>query len=208
MPAIVRKTATKIVNGRVSRKNRSVITSVYGYTIEKVPAGRGFTHVVSPQKLEEFIELIPDWKKHSYRLERIILTRGYEDFFGYHQDHRYEKTATISLCPWPKKLWAPMSVRFFRNHQYFFDRLGVTYQIRLSNVICRFTVTQARAFSLLHVFLHELGHHIDWQHRRGERLRRVEEYAEAFATGLFDIMFPLYKERFGDPSKSDTLNID
>jgi hypothetical protein len=107
----------------VTRKSRSNLSEVHGYVIEKVPAGKGFTHVVSARQLERFIELIPNWRTLSSRLERIVLDHGRGDYFGLHQFHDHEKTATISLYAWPKELWAPLSPGFFSDHREIFEAL-------------------------------------------------------------------------------------
>ncbi len=203
MLAVVRKTSTKVVGGRVTRKSRSDLSEVNGYVVERVAAGRGFRHVVSPRQLESFIELIPGWREYSFRLERILLSRGYENAFGYHEFFRREKVATIALCPWPKALWTPISLPFFYEHRRVIEALGVPYDIGLRRATCRFTVAQAKAFSLLHVFLHEVGHHRDWLRRRGVKLRGKEQIAEDFANRLFETMLPLYRDRFGDPAKRE-----
>lgn len=203
MPAVVRKTSTKVVGGRVTRKSRSDLSEVHGYVIEKVAAGKGFTHVVSARQLERFIELIPNWSALSSRLERIVLDHGQPNYFGYHQFHHREKTATIALCAWPKELWTPLSPRFFSEHREIFETLGVSYQINLTRVTCHFSVAQARAFSLLNVFLHEVGHHHDSLRRRGVGLPGKERIAEEFARGLFETMLPLYQAQFGDPAKRE-----
>lgn len=81
-----------------------------------------------------------------------------------------------------------------------FDALGLSYDTRpLTHVFCRFTIAQARAFTLLHVFLHELGHHFDWLSRRGAYCQRSEEFAEDFANRFFTSLLPAYFSRFGDP---------
>jgi hypothetical protein len=56
---------------------------------------------------------------------------------------------------------------------------------------------------LLHVFLHELGHH---QQRLGGQMntRRLDEdYAERFALKRFKELYPKYIELFGDPRKGE-----
>ncbi len=203
MPAIVRKTSTKVVNGRVSPKSRSDITDIC-YTIVKLPAGRGYTHVVSPRQLEKFIEIIPDWTMLSKNLETIELASGYHDAFGYQAMYRRRKTGIIALCAWPKELWSPLWLSFFRQHRPIFDALGVEYQVGLTGAKCRFTIAQARAFSLLHVFMHELGHHRDTMRRRGPNLPNVEPVAEDFANRYFDTLLPIYWERFGHPAAGKT----
>lgn len=200
-PAVVRKTSTKVVDGEVRTKSRFTLTSIHGYSIEKLAPGRGFKHVVSPRQLSQFIEIIPDWENLSYRLRRIELAPGYMDYFGYHTFYRRSGVALIALNAWPKKLWTPLSAGFFRRHRHIFEALQVPYEIQFRKAICRFTVAQARAFSLLHVFLHEVGHHHDWLHRRGTR-KNVEGYADDFADSYLEMLLPIYKERFGDPARS------
>jgi len=201
MPAVVRRTSTKVVNGRVTRKNRSAVSEARACVIEKLPAGRGFKHVVSPRQLQDFIALIPDWPDLSHRLERIELSGGHLDYFGFQSFYRLRRTGMIALCAWSKNLWNPLSIWFFRHHRPVLEKLGVPYRIGLASVTCEFSIAQARAFSLLHVFMHEVGHHHDWLHRRGPGLPDVEAYAENFANRYFDTLWPLYTERFGDPAE-------
>jgi len=68
-----RRTATKVVNGKVQRKNRSQLTSCSQTVIDRRSAGPGYCDVLSKRDLYTFIDLIPDWNKLSQRLERIIL---------------------------------------------------------------------------------------------------------------------------------------
>ena len=57
---------------------------------------------------------------------------------------------------------------------------------------------QARAYTLLHVFLHELGHHHDRMTSKGQKsTKRGEPYAEAFALRHFHLLFQPYFRRFG-----------
>jgi len=195
-----RRTATKVVNGRVTRKNRSTLSEAGSYVIIREPAGRGYTHVVSARQLLDFLGLIPNWPHLCQRLERILLTHGQGDTFGYHATYRNVGTTVIALCAWEKKLWMPCGLGFFYQHKTVLDALGVECQVGVNEARCRFTVAQARAFSLLHVFIHEVGHHIDWMRRRGPGLPGKEEFAEEFADRLFWHLLPAYRERFGDPA--------
>lgn len=206
MATIVRRTSTKVIDGRVSPKNRADITQPNGYRIVKTLPGRGYTHVVSQRQLEKFIELIPNWGRLSERLETIEISHGHQDYYGFHAMYRRRKTAIIALCAWPKALWTPLWLPFFHQHRHILDAIGVPYHIRLTEARCLFTVAQARAFTLLHVFMHEVGHNWDALHRRGPCLPNVEPFAEDFANSHFQLLLPLYRERFGDPALS--RNID
>jgi hypothetical protein len=83
-----------------------------------------------------------------------------------------------------------------------FDRLGVSHDRQEHAVMCRFTDAQARAFTLLHVFVHELGHHYDRTHQKHLGSTKVEDYAERFATSRFEELFPAYARVFGHPGKA------
>jgi hypothetical protein len=55
----------------------------------------------------------------------------------------------------------------------------------------RWTEGQARAFQLLHVLPHELGHHRDRMTTRSrDRAARGEPYAERYAETVFDLLWP------------------
>ncbi len=124
MPRIVRRTSTKVINGVVSPKNREDATDPRPYAIIREPAGRGFRHVVSACQLEQFIRLIPEADQLLQGVERIVLSGGSEKVYGWHRDLWRRKVATIELCAWTKDIWAPMSVRYFRQHQPYLEASG------------------------------------------------------------------------------------
>src|SRR3954451_8566148 len=66
------------------------------------------------------------------------------------------------------------------------------------HVELRFTESQARAYQLLHILPHELGHHHDRLTTRSQRRSaRGEPYAEAYANRVADSVFPTYERTFG-----------
>lgn len=87
------------------------------------------------------------------------------------------------------------------SHQDIFDTLGVACERQEGWVTCRFTEAQARAFMLLHVFMHELGHHYDHIQQKHLDVSKGEDYAETFATSRFGQLFPTYVRTFGHPSE-------
>jgi hypothetical protein len=202
MPAIVRRTATKVVNGQVTRKSRYDLTGDRGYFIRKEPAARGFTHVVSRNQLREFLKIVPGWPEVADRLDAIVLTGGSTGYFGYHSVFRHSNLAMIALCAWEKNLWKTFGYDFYRDNRRVLDALGVDCRMDFHSVTARFTVAQARAFSLLDVFMHELGHHQDWLRRRGRGLPDKEKIADGYAARHFEQLFPIYCEKFGDPRSS------
>ena len=158
-------------------------------------------HVVNRRQLHDFLELIPDWEILSHRLEKIVLERGMANLDGFHQFFLRERTGAIYLCAWKQELWTTVQRWYFDEHRHHFELLGLSYDLDQESVTCRFTISQARAFTLLHVFLHELGHHYDRIRRRSAKAKLEEDFAERFANRRFDQLLPLYRARFGDPRR-------
>src|SRR5215204_5728629 len=187
-----RRTATKVKDGRVQRKNRHRPTGHEGYVLDRESPGRGFRHVVSKRDVQAFIDIIPDWHRFSERLERIVLASRCDNLDGAHEFYHREETGAIFLHAWHDDLWTEISASYFDAHEQIFERLGVSYDRLDERVACRFTEPQARAFLLLHVFMHELGHHYDRIHQKHLGSTKGEDYAERFATSRFAQLFPLY----------------
>lgn len=189
------------MDGQTRQKNRQLPTGHRGYVIDRESPGRGFCHVVTKRDLQNFFELIPDWIALSHRLERIVLAAG-SDEDGAHEFYHREGTGAIFLNAWDENLWAPLSSTYFEAHRDLLRRLGVSHDAAGDMVDCRFTEQQAKAFALLHVFMHELGHHWDETHQKHRHATRGEGYAERFANRYFDQLYPAYVRSFGDPTIS------
>jgi hypothetical protein len=157
--------------------------------------------VVSKRDLQAFIDIIPEWERFSERLERITLAAHSDDCDGAYELFHREETGAIYLNAWPEDLWAELSTKYFDSHHEVFDRLGVSYDRNGDVVICRFTEAQARAFSLLHVFMHELGHHYDKIHQKHLGASKGEDYAERFANSRFEQIYRQYLRVFGNPAR-------
>jgi hypothetical protein len=196
-----RRTAPKVKNGRVQCKNRHRPTGHEGCVLHRESPRRGYRHVVTKRDVRAFIELIPEWDRFSERLERIVLA-SYDQDDGQYAFYHHEETGAIFLHAWPEELWTEVATSYFDAHQEIFERLGVSYDRLKDGVMCRFTEAQARAFMLLHVFMHELGHHYDRIEQKHLGSTRGEEYAERFATSRFEELFPEYVRVFGDPSRA------
>jgi hypothetical protein len=194
-----RRTATKVKGGRVQRKNRRALTSLQGYILDRESPGRGFRHVCSKRDIQAFIDIIPDFQDLSQRLERIVLAVSDLGQDGEYEFYHREETGAIFLNAWPEDLWVELPSEYFNAHESIFSVLGISYDRGEDFVVCRFTEAQARAFMLLHVFMHELGHHHDRLHQKHRASTRGEEYAERFATSRFEQLYPAYVRVFGDP---------
>ena len=171
--------------------------------IDRESPGTGFRHVVTKRDLQSFLDVIPDWGELSHRLERIVLAAGDIGSDGAHQFYHREGTGVIHLNAWNADLWVWLLHGYFKAHEELLQRLGVSCEDdRNGNaVFCRFTEPQARAFLLLHVFMHELGHHWDRMHQKHRGSQRGEGYAERFANERLKELWPGYVGMFGDPRR-------
>jgi hypothetical protein len=203
MPASFnRRTVTKVKDGRVRRKNRHRPTGHDGYVLHRESPGRGFRHVVAKRDVQAFIDIIPEWPRFAERLERIVLVSGDHDWYGLYRFYHREETGAIFLHAWADDLWMEIDTPWFEDHATIFESCGVSYDRMKEFVMCRFTEAQARAFMLLHIFMHELGHHYERVHQKHFGSSKGEDYAERFATSRFDQLFSAYIRIFGHPKNS------
>ena len=78
--------------------------------------------------------------------------------------------------------------------------LGVEGARRAGRVELRWSAAQARAFQLLHILPHEIGHHHDQITTRRQRAAaRGEPYAERYAHRVLDAVWGRYTATFGLP---------
>src|SRR4051794_1699487 len=129
-----RRTATKVKNGHVQRKNRHRPTGHDGYVLDRESPGRDFRHVVSKRDVQVFIDIIPDWGRLSERLERIVLAGHSADCDGAHEFYHREETGAIFLNAWRDDLWTDLTKVFFDRHAQIFETLGVSYDRREDSV--------------------------------------------------------------------------
>jgi hypothetical protein len=209
-----RKTAPKVRGGVVQKKNRwertedpdDKLLSRLGITFEARAPGPGRRHVVTEIDVLRFIRCIPDWEAHSQGLQAIVLADD-DSCLG-----KYDHRGILYLCSWDEDLFWECEPEFFEAHEPTLQRLGVPSDELLAGVIpLYFDERSARAFQLVHIFLHELGHHRDRMTadpklrrelgRQGVVLDGVEEFAESWALRMEAIVWPRYKEFFGAPGK-------
>ncbi|MBE7463899.1 MAG: hypothetical protein HS116_10500 [Planctomycetes bacterium] len=196
-----RRSTPKVKDGRVQRKNRHRPTSWGGYDLDRESPEGGLRHCVTKRDVQTFVTLISDWPRLSERLRRIRLV-GHYNQDGMYEFYYREETGVIQLNAWPKDLWIELRPAYFETHRMIFERLGVSFDRLEEAVLCRFTEAQVRAYMLLHVFVHELGHHYDYMHRKPRGKSRGEGFAEEFANRRFETLYPAYVRVFGDPAKS------
>ena len=100
-----------------------------------------------------------------------------------------------------RNFWIEPACWYIDAHRRVFRQLGVPCEETDDGYyICKFTDRTVRAFQLLHVLLHELGHHHDRMSTRSKRqASRGEGFAERYALAYGDRIWERYLEAFGVP---------
>jgi len=198
MVPINRKTTPRVRAGRVQKKNNWEETPNYYNTAQKIPLvdrrrpGPGYRHVLKQRDIHAFIDILPDWQELSKGLDAIVLAPGTRGAAGYHT------TGCVHICAWDQDLWEESRLDFFEDHQDIFDRLELPYDRCEGYVLCKWREPTIRAYQLLHILLHELGHHHDRITTRSQAdAARGEPYAEAYARKYADRIWDRYFEVFG-----------
>jgi hypothetical protein len=173
----------------------------------------GSRHLITITELRRFIALLPDWDEVAVGLDAIVLDSA-TDCAG------WCGPGVVAVCAWPHDLWDWWPAGMVAEHEPILDllgveripvedsvehrewidelaALGVRAAPRSGELELRWTEAQARAYQLLHVLPHELGHHHDrMTTRRGRDAGRGEPYAEAYANRVLDAVWPAYGRAF------------
>ena len=199
-----RRSATRVKGGRVQRKSNwepalsdhTRVNQPFPLVIRERP-GEGCRHLLSRRDIHAFIELLPDWEELSTGLNAIVLAEGDPGTDGWHD------MGTVAVCAWDDGLWVRHDPDYHAEHRDIIERLGVECAAGTDDlgpyVEARWTRPTARAYQLLHILLHELGHHHDRMSvaARPDRPPRGEPYAEAYARRYEARIWEGYLERFG-----------
>jgi hypothetical protein len=196
---IHRKTVPRVVGGRALRKNRHEPTRGLVDPTRPEPAiarerpGRGYRHVLAQRDVATFVALLPDWRQLSVGLHAIVLACGREETDGWH------RSGIVAVCAWERELVRTVTRPHYDAHAEVLERIGVPTEIDAEgDVRCDFTPETARAYQLLHVLVHELGHHHDRMTTSSMRAcARGEDYAESFARERESLLFDRYARTFG-----------
>ncbi|MFZ5891914.1 MAG: hypothetical protein ACOY0T_12740 [Myxococcota bacterium] len=202
-----RKVTPKVRNGIVLKKHRHQATAAMGFVVDRMSPPRGCRHVVTKRDIHEFTAIIPDWSRLCEGLEGVLLTPRDARVDGWYRFYPRERTGRIEIPAWEGDLWVVFGPDYFDEHRTLFDRLAVATESKDDGVECRFTHAQAKAFLLLHVFLHELGHHVDrLESKQQNSSRRGEPFAEQYANELAAHLWDDYVRVFGDPTRSGNVD--
>jgi len=165
------------------------------FSFEKERPGRGFFHAISKPILLDFFALIPKWDEISVGLKGVRLVERQKGVDGwYHHDR------VICICAWERELWRTVSDDFFLEHRQLLERLNVEYEQTDCGWLLKHTEETVRAYQLLHIFLHELGHHCDLMStKRAKKPGRGEQFAEGWALEHERKIWEKYQNTFGVP---------
>jgi hypothetical protein len=104
----------------------------------------------------------------------------------------------IGICAWDKNKTCSFDKEYFNAHHDLFKRLGLDYEIKREGVVCHFTESQIIAYQLLHILLHEIGHHHDRINTKNKNgTARGEKYAEDYAVKYEKKIWDIYFHEFG-----------
>ena len=192
-----RKSAPKVRRGRVQKKNNWVLTPSYYTTEQSLPVidrrrpGEGYRHLLRRRDIEDFIAILPEWDALAEGLNAIVLARG-GDEMGWHEP------GVVHVCAWEEELWwDDTAPSFVDEHREILELLGVVVEKRGDRLVTEWSESQARAFQLLHVLLHELGHHHDRMTTRSRHdAARGERFAEEYARRHEARVWDEYLRRF------------
>lgn len=192
-----RKTATKVKNGKVQQKNNHKLTPNYWnkskeeIQIDIEKPGKGYKHFLKKRDIKNFLEILPNRNEIDIEFNAVLLARGSNYTDGWYYN------GVIAICAWEKEMTREFNMSYFYAHKNIFDRLGVKHTIRKNYVICDFTENQIKAYLLLHILLHEIGHHHDRVNTKSKkRCSKGEEYAESYALKYEKIIWSKYFEVF------------
>jgi hypothetical protein len=203
-----RKTAPKVVDGRVQKKNRNRRAPCYvgdrRVAIERRKPGYDYRHAVTQNEVYAFLQIVPGWQEYAKGLNKIILDEGNEYRSGWFQ------RGTIAVCAFPRDLRVQFGKPYFYRDVDFFERMAVPYSAEATEqegdgknqrpkVTCQFNKATARYYALMRTLLHELGHHLDLETNDKQWCSRGEEFAESVGRALERRIWPHYCRVFGNP---------
>jgi hypothetical protein len=199
MKRLQRITNPRVIDGQVQRKNCTALSPNCFRTprpypsVERHKPGFGYRHVLKQSEVAAFIRLLPDWGELSKGLNAIVLAPGEFNCDGWYVP------GVVAVCAWERAVWREITLRGYAEHRDLLDRLAVPCeQTEDGYFLCRFTEASIRAYQLLHVLLHELGHHHDRMTTRNRKdCGRGEDYAEEYALRYEKMIWDEYLKHFG-----------
>ncbi|MGD9161653.1 MAG: hypothetical protein PVG39_24800 [Desulfobacteraceae bacterium] len=186
MKHYTRKTTPQVKLGQVQRKNRWELTPNYYNTPQKYPVfdkekpGRGYKHLIKKSDLYKFIEILPAWETLSIGLNAVVLSEGDVNCMGWHNH------GVVGITAWEKQIeWNCCAFEFYDDHKELLNKLNIPCSKGNGAYIIKFNEDTAKAFQLIHIFIHELGHHHDRMNTKSKiSAARGEQYAKKYEDNI------------------------
>jgi hypothetical protein len=202
MRAYARRQSPGVRNGRVQKKNNHLGDPSDYFTykqpelrIVRERPGEGYRHVLTVQDVRDFLEILPEPEPLLDGINAIVLAKGEDGVCG-----RYHgRSAVVKLMAWERGLSTTIARRYYDEDRAILERLGLDCEPEKDGeILCHWTVEQVRAYLLINVLVHELGHHHDrMSSRRRATCGRGEPYALAYAARFEEVLWDRYTRRFG-----------
>jgi len=194
------KSSPRVKSGRQYGAVRSAATPRDHNSARRVPEifrkhpGRGYRHVLLARHVRAFLEILPQWEELSIGLNTILLAPARPLCDGFH------RPGLVAICAQSRNLSQVVeNDDYVRRHRDIFERLGVPIERVAEGHVLHFTEATLRAYQLLHILLHELGHHHDRMTTRCRRkASRGESFAELYARSHADHIWSKYFEVLPD----------
>jgi hypothetical protein len=189
----------RVRQGRVQKKNNWAADrgdyfswAQHEIRLDRKDPGVGYRHVVTVPQLRKFIGLLPDWDEIALGLDAIVLDNGRDDAMGWYSE------GVVSVSAWPAHsgFWFESDAEWTDENRELLSLLDVEIDHQRGRVGLLWTEAQARAFTLLDVLPHELGHHRDMMTTRTRRVSRGEPFADAYAREVLEQVWPAYSRHF------------
>ena len=195
-----RKSAMRVIGGEVRKKNHWALSPDYydaplprTVVVDRKRPGEGFRHVLNKSDVFRFLALLPDWDRIAVGLNAVVLGAGEDGADGWHSS-----SGVVTVCAWEAGLWREVTAGYYEAHRGIFERLGVVSEpMDDGQYLCKFDESAVRGYQLLHILLHELGHHHDRMTTRSQRrASRGESFAEAYAFEHEALIWDRYHREF------------
>lgn len=195
---INRKTTPKVRDGKVQRKNRWAWPANYYNTeqdavvFDRERPGHGYKHLLRAHEVRAFAEELPMWEELSQDLNAIVLARGEDGVMGWHT------RGVVAVCAWERAMvMEDVTSAWYEEHRGLLEKLDVPVRREDRHWNLHFDPQTARAFQLVHVLVHELGHHHDRITTRSRHsAARGEGYAETYAVQHEDAVLEVFARHF------------
>ena len=194
-----RKSAPQVIKGKVQKKNHWGLSPDYYIAplphqiiVDRKRPGQGYKHVLNKSDIYKFLELLPDWDTLAVGLNAVVLAPGEYTTDGYHVP------GVVHVCAWEAELWRETSREHYESHREIWERLDVVCEETEDGwILCKFDEYAVRGYQLLHILLHELGHHHDRMATRSQKqASRGEGYAEDYARNYEATLWREYFKAF------------